>query len=162
MASLLPTEPSLPPGGRYDVLPREELDSLSRTSSRIASMMDEILPFDTMVWPHAIRDEHGRNGIFLAPRVPFATLAAQPDQEPLKGWLICAILAVGKYVEGSSAPVHHICLTDASGMRGDLWCYDVDIATIRHLHQRLVTGALSADEAFDSLTSRWKKITRDL
>ena len=156
-----PINTSLTGGSLYELLPQEELESLNQTSTRIASMMDAILPFDTVVWPHAIRDEQGRNGLFLAPRVPFATLATDPDQEALKGWLVCAILAVGKYAEAASVPLHHIGFTDASGMGRDLWYLDIDIGTIIQLHRRLVSGTLSTDDAFQELTSRWKKLTRD-
>lgn len=144
----------------YEIIPHGELETLNQTSRRIASMMDAILPFESTVWPHAIRDELGRTGIFLAPSIPFETLAAAPENEPLIGWIVCAILASGKYLETVSFPVHHICLTDPTGMRGDLWCYDIDIATVRYLHRHLAAGSLTAEEAYQTLTARWKKITR--
>ncbi len=144
----------------YEVVPHSELEALSQASRRIASMMDAILPFESTVWPHAIRDELGRTGIFLAPSIPFNTLATNPDEDPLKGWIVCAILATGKYIETIPFPVHHVCLTDQTGMRGELWCYDIDIATVRYLHRHLASGTLTAEQAYQTLIARWKKITR--
>jgi hypothetical protein len=147
--------------GGYAVLRYGELESLNRIAVRMASMMDAILPVESLVWPHAVRDEQGRVGMFMAPTVSFEQLAKGPSEDSLKGWLVCALIAAGKYAEGSAVTIDHLCFTDPTGMGGDLWCYDVDIMTVRQLHRRLLTGVMTPDEAYQVLIERWRRITED-
>lgn len=143
--------------GSYTLLSREEFENMQHLARRVSSMMGEILPFQTRVWPHAVRDSKGRAGLFLESALPMASLSGTPDQEYFKGWLVCAVLAVGKYSVMPGVELDHVCFTDASGAEAR-WFYDVDIALVRNLHRGLVHKELSADEVYDQLISQWKRL----
>jgi hypothetical protein len=145
----------------YTVLSQAELEILNHKAMQMEAMMDAILPMATLVWPHAVRDAQGRVGLFMAPTVAFSDLARGPNDEHLVGWVVCAVIAAGKYAEVSEVRIDHICFTDPTGMRGDLWCYDVEMAMIRQLHRRLATGQMGPEEAYQLIAEHWQKITRD-
>jgi hypothetical protein len=144
----------------YIVLTQPELEVLNRTAMQMEAMMDAILPMATLVWPHAVRDGQGRVGLFMAPTVAFDDLARGLNDDHLVGWVVCAVIAAGKYAEVSEVRIDHLCFTDPTGMRGDLWCYDVDMAMVRQLHRRLATGQMGPEEAYQVITEHWEKITR--
>jgi hypothetical protein len=144
--------------GAYTLLGHEEYETLEVYARRVALMMREILPFDTQVWPHAVRDSQGRTGLVLESSVPVSMLADSTDQEFLKGWIVCAILAVGKYSEIPGVRVDHVCFTDGTGAAGGGWFYDADHVFIMELYRSLVGGQVGAGEAYAALVSNWSHV----
>jgi hypothetical protein len=137
---------------------REANKELRRAMQRERALQREILPFDTQVWPHAVRDSQGRTGLVLESSVPVSMLADSTDQEFLKGWIVCAILAVGKYSEIPGVRVDHVCFTDGTGAAGGGWFYDADHVFIMELYRSLVGGQVGAGEAYAALVSNWSHV----
>ena len=145
--------------GPYTLLAHDEYEDLQYLARRVGSMMGEFLPFYTHVWPHAVRDSQGRSGLILESSIPLANLAASHDQEHLKGWLVCAILAVGKYSDLPGVELDHLCFTDATAQASEArWCYDADASLVRGLHRALVKGEITAEQAHDRLVAHWKRL----
>lgn len=144
--------------GPYTLLSLEEYESLSMMSRRVMGMMAEILPFYTEVWPHAVRDSRGRAGLIVVSSVPLEELATSTNQDSFKGWLVCAIVALGKYSAITGVPIQHVCFTDINGASEQRWCYDADMSLVCGLHRSLVTGSITADEAHAALVSHWRRI----
>ena len=147
--------PAKPAAAR--VLDRVELHALENISRRAESMMEMSNVVTTRVWPHAVTDARGRQGIFISSMRP---LFEEKDAHLVKvkrAWVVLGLIAAVKYAEGSQ--LGHIAFTDADGLQGERYYYDLDIAPAREIQRDLLRGRLALEDAFDVIAARWEKVT---
>lgn len=141
------------------LLDRTELLLLENISRRAESMMavSNIVP--ARVWPHAVADAKGRQGIFISSMRP---LFEEKDPRLVlakRAWVVLGLVAAVKYAEGS--PLGHIAFTDADGMQGGRYYYDLDITHARDIQRDLLRGRLHFEDAYDVISARWEKVTAE-
>jgi len=113
----------------------------------------------TRVWPHGVRDQQGRLGIFLSSERPVFH-----DSKPIlvrakEAWVVFGLIAAVKYSEGSQ--VGHLAFTDSNGETGERWYYDISMAEAREIHGMMIRGILKPENAFKVIETVWQKITTD-
>ena len=143
------------PRGR--VLDRVELHALENIARRAQSMMELSNVVPTRVWPHAVTDARGRQGLFISSMRP---MFDENDEYLIKfkrAWVVLGLIAAVKYAEGSQ--LGHIAFTDVDGLQGERCYYDLDIAPAREIHRDLIRGHLALDDAYDVIAARWEKVT---
>ncbi len=140
-------------------LDRQELLAVKSVASRAESMLDIADAVPTRVWAHGVRDQKGRQGIFIGSLRPLFEESHPRVVEARRAWVVVGLIAAVKYAEGSG--VGHIAFTDANGLQGERFYYDIDMSDAREVHRRLVAGTLPFEEAYDVITSKWEKITAD-
>lgn len=148
-------EPAQPAAPR--VLDRVELHALENIARHAESMMEVSNVVPTRVWPHAVTDARGRQGIFISSMRP---LFEEKDERIVlakRAWVVLGLIAAVKYAEGSQ--LGHIAFTDADGLQGERYYYDLDIAPAREIQRDLLRGRLALEEAFDVIAARWEKVT---
>jgi len=153
----VPPAPSATAPGK--LLTRTELLALENIAHRAESMMavSNIVP--TRVWPHAVQDARGRQGIFISSLRP---LLEEKDERLImakRAWVVLGLVAAVKYAEGSQ--IGHIAFTDADGLQGERYYYDLDIAHARDIQRDLLRGRLALNAAYEVISARWEKITAE-
>jgi len=144
-----------PPTGR--VLDRVELHALENIARRAESMMELSNVVPTRVWPHAVTDACGRQGIFISSMRPLFDEKEQQLIKVKRAWVVLGLIAAVKYAERSQ--LGHIAFTDADGLQGERCYYDLDIAPAREIQRDLIRGRLALEEAYDVIASHWEKVT---
>lgn len=140
-------------------LDRLELLALQSIAERAESMLSIAEAIPTRVWPHGVRDERGRQGLFIGSLRPLFEESHPRLVEARKAWVVVGLIAAVKYSEGSQ--VGHIAFTDANGLQGGKFYYDIDITHARAIHRDLVIGTLAFEEAYDVIATTWEKVTAD-
>lgn len=140
-------------------LDRLELLALQSIAQRAESMMGIAEAIPTRVWPHGVRDEKGRQGIFFGSLRPLFEESHPQLVEAKKAWVVVGLIAAVKYAEGSQ--VGHIAFTDANGLQGGSFYYDIDISHAREIHRNLLVGALAFERAYEVIATKWEKVTAD-
>ncbi len=143
------------------VLNREELHELNSITKNIAEMMSLPDLIHTSVWPHAVRDSKGRTGIFVSCSFPLLSTSGEMVQTAREHWVLLAVIAAVKFLEGSSVQIQHLGFTDPNGTMDNSWYYDLDMNTARYIHRQLAHGGMSKDQAFALIERSWIKITED-
>jgi len=138
---------------------RSELLPLEAIARRVESMMSVATFTTTRVWPHGVRDQQGRLGIFLSSERPVFH-----DSKPIlvrakEAWVVFGLIAAVKYSEGSQ--VGHLAFTDSNGETGERWYYDISMAEAREIHGMMIRGILKPENAFKVIETVWQKITTD-
>jgi hypothetical protein len=142
-----------------EVLNRSELHTLSAISQKMEFMINPADFNHTRVWPHGVRDERGRIGLFISCAYPFAQMTAGPELEGFKAWVIYTVIAAVKYSEGSPVPVDHLGFTEFSDSSGDKWYWDLDMANAKLVHKKLFSKGLTPEEAYSIITKTWTRVT---
>lgn len=142
-------------GGR--ALSRAELLPLEAVAGRVQSMMSEIAFTFTRVWPHGVRDEQGRIGIFLSSERPLFNDPTPAIVQAKEDWVVIGLVAAVKYAEGSQ--IRHIAFTDSRGETGERWYYDLSMAEAREIHGLMIRGVLHPENAYRVIEARWQKVT---
>jgi hypothetical protein len=138
-------------------LDRVELLALQSIAERAESMLSIADAIPTRVWPHGVRDERGRQGIFIGSLRPLFEESLPRLVEARKAWVVVSLIAAVKYSEGSE--VGHIAFTDANGLQGGKFYYDIDITHARAIHRDILIGALALDKAYEVIATKWEKVT---
>jgi hypothetical protein len=146
-----------PPNKPAEVLNRRELLILESIAWQVQSMMTLFEPVETSVWPHGVRDQRGRQGLFIGSQAPLFTSQDEATAATRKKWVVCALIAAVKYAEGSQ--LGHIAFTDARRVDEHRSYYDLDMTTAREILRLFHLGILSPDETY-RLISSWQKVTR--
>ncbi len=142
-----------------EVLNRREILLLESIAHRAESMMTLMESVPTRVWAHGVRDQRGRLGLFVGCARPLFGKKDQMTVKQYREWIVCSLIAVVKYSEGS--PVGHIGFTDVDGLNGQRWYYDLDMATAREIHRLIITGMLPLHRGYDMIVRSWEKVTVD-
>jgi hypothetical protein len=140
-------------------LSRAELLPLEAIAQRTQSMMSVATFTPTRVWPHGVRDQQGRLGIFLSSERPILHDPTPAMVQAKEAWVVFGLIAAVKYSEGSQ--VGHVAFTDSSGETAERWYYDISMAEAREIHELLVRGILRPENAFKLIESAWQKVTTD-
>ena len=98
-------------------LSRAELLPLEAVAGRVQSMMSEVAFTSTRVWPHGVRDQQGRIGIFLSSERPLFNDPTPAIAQAKEDWVVIGLVAAVKYSEGSQ--IRHIAFTDSRGETGE-------------------------------------------
>jgi hypothetical protein len=138
-------------------LSRAELLPLEAIARRAQSMMEMALFTPTRVWPHGVRDQQGRLGIFLSSERPLFGDPTPVIAQAKEAWVVFGLVAAVKYSEGSQ--IRHIAFTDSRGETGERWYYDISMAEAREIHELLVRGILRPENAFKVIEAAWQKVT---
>lgn len=138
-------------------LTRSEMLPLEAIALRVQSMMSVATFTPTRVWPHGVRDQQGRLGIFLSSERPILHDPTPAMVQAKKAWVVFGLVAAVKYSEGSQ--VGHVAFTDSSGETGERWYYDISMAEAREIHEMLIRGILQPDNAFRLIEAAWQKVT---
>lgn len=138
-------------------LSRAELVPLEAIARRVQSMMSVATFTPTRVWPHGVRDQQARLGIFLSSERPLFNDHTPAMVQAKEAWVVFGLVAAVKYSEGSQ--VGHVAFTDSSGETGERWYYDISMAEAREIHELLVRGILRPENAFKLIEAAWQKIT---
>lgn len=64
-------------------------------------MMAMFEPVTTRVWPHGVRDQLGRQGIFIGSHIPLFGEENKDTAAKRRAWVVCGLIAAVKYAEGS-------------------------------------------------------------
>lgn len=142
-----------------EVLKRHEMLLLESIAYRAESMMTLMESVQTRVWPHGVRDQRGRLGLFVGSSRPLFGEKDEMTIKQLREWVVCSLIAVVKYSEGR--PVGHIGFTDVEGQDGQRWYYDLDMATAREIHRLIITGVVPLQRGYDMIVNSWEKVTVD-
>jgi hypothetical protein len=149
------SSPSKPTAGH--VLDRNEFHILENIAHRAESMMQLSNFIHTRVWPHAVTDARGRQGIFIDSSRP----VLQENEGPLaiakRPWVVFGLIAALKYAEGTS--LGHIAFTDTDSFKKGRYYYDLDIILAREIQRDLLRGRLTPEQAYDAIVKHWEKIT---
>jgi len=140
-------------------LKAQEWLTLESIAKRAESMMAVATFVSTRVWPHGVRDNKGRLGIFIGCNRP---LFAEKDErivKPNEAWVVFGLIAAVKYSEGSQ--VGHIAFTDRDGIHGERWYYDLDMPTAREIHSMMFQGLVAPENAYHLIESSWVKVTAE-
>lgn len=140
-------------------LDRVELLALQSIAERAESMLSIADAIPTRVWPHGVRDERGRQGLFIGSLRPLFEESHPRLMEARKAWVVVGLIAAVKYSEGSQ--VGHIAFTDANGLQGGKFYYDIDITNARAIHRDILIGALALDKAYEVIATKWEKVTAE-
>lgn len=140
-----------------EVLNRREILLLESIAYRAESMMELMESVPTRVWAHGVRDQRGRLGLFVGCARPLFGKKDEMTIKQYREWVVCSLIAVVKYSEGS--PVGHIGFTDAEGLNGQRWYYDLDMATAREIHRLIISGMVPLQGGYDMIARSWEKVT---
>jgi hypothetical protein len=138
-------------------LSRAELLPLEAVAGRVQSMMSEVAFTSTRVWPHGVRDQQGRIGIFLSSERPLFNDPTPAIAQAKEDWVVIGLVAAVKYSEGSQ--IRHIAFTDSRGETGERWYYDLSMAEAREIHEMMIRGVLRPENAYKLIEARWQKVT---
>lgn len=138
-------------------LSRAELLPLEAVAGRVQSMMSEVAFTSTRVWPHGVRDQQGRIGIFLSSERPLFNDPTPVIAQAKEDWVVIGLVAAVKYSEGSQ--IRHIAFTDSRGETGERWYYDLSMAEAREIHEMMIRGVLRPENAYKLIEARWQKVT---
>jgi flagellar motor protein MotB len=138
-------------------LSRAELLPLEAVAGRVQSMMSEVAFTSTRVWPHGVRDQQGRIGIFLSSERPLFNDSTPAISQAKEDWVVIGLVAAVKYSEGSQ--IRHIAFTDSRGETGERWYYDLSMAEAREIHEMMIRGVLRPENAYKLIEARWQKVT---
>jgi hypothetical protein len=141
------------------VLNRSELHTLSAISQKMEFMINPAEFNHTRVWPHGVRDERGRIGLFISCAYPFTEMTTGPELEGFKAWVIYTVIAAVKYSEGSPVRIDHLGFAEFGDSSGDKWYWDLDMATAKLVHKKLFSKGITADEAYSIITKSWARVT---
>lgn len=139
-------------------LSRAELLPIEAIARRAQSMMEVASFTPTRVWPHGVRDQQGRIGLFLSSERPIFGDPTPGITQAKEAWVVFGLVAAVKYSEGSQ--VGHVAFTDSNGETGERWYYDISMAEAREIHELMVRGILRPGNAFKLIEATWQKITR--
>lgn len=140
-------------------LSRAELLPLEAIARRVQSMMEVASFTPTRVWPHGVRDQQGRLGIFLSSARPLFGDPKPVIVQAKEAWVVFGLVASVKYAEGSQ--LGHIAFTDSRGETGERWYYDISMAEAREIHDLMIRGLLRPENAFKLIEASWQKINAD-
>lgn len=158
-------EKPVPPPSAGNLLSSNELLHLENIARRTEAMMNHFNLVPTRVWPHAVTDAKGRQGLFISSLRPLFASTDERDVLAKRAWVVLGLIAAVKYAEGSQ--IGHIAFTDtdtdtdSDGFQEDRYYYDFDIAQARDIHRDLVSGRLALEEAFEIIASHWEKVTAE-
>lgn len=141
------------------VLDRREILTLESIAYRAESMMTLLESVPTSVWAHGVHDQRGRMGLFVGSARPLFGVKDEMTTQQRHEWLVCSLIAVVKYSEGS--PVGHIGFTDVDGLNDQRWYYDLDMATAREIHRLVVRGEISLKRGYEMMARSWEKVTAE-
>jgi hypothetical protein len=150
---------SAPPAKSYAAraLSRAELLPLEAIAKRVQSMMSVASFTPTRVWPHGVRDQQGRLGIFLSSKRFLFDDPTPAIVQAKEAWVVFGLVAAVKYSEGSQ--VGHVAFTDSNGETGERWYYDISMAEAREIHEMLIRGIVRPENAYRLIEAAWQKIT---
>ena len=158
-ANLIKNRPLPDPNKAARALSRSELLPLESIARRAQSMMSIATFTATKVWPHGVRDQQGRLGIFLSSGRPLFNDSTPAVVNAKEIWAVLALLAAVKYSEGSE--VGHIAFTDCNGETGERWYYDICMDDARRIQLMLLHGDVRHEEAFKLMELSWQKVTAE-
>lgn len=138
-------------------LTRAELLPLEAIAKRVQSMMSVDVFTPTRVWPHGVRDQQGRLGIFLSSERPLFNDPTPSIVKAKEAWVVFGLVAAVKYAEGSQ--IRHIAFTDTRGETTERWYYDISMAEAREIHEMLIRGIVRPENAYKLIEAAWLKIT---
>lgn len=138
-------------------LSRAEMLPLQAIARRTQSMMEVASYTPTRVWPHGVRDQQGRLGLFLSSTRPLFSDPTPENVQAKQAWVVFGLVAAVKYSEGSQ--IRHIAFTDSRGETGERWYYDISMAEAREIHGMMIRGILRPENAFKLIEAAWVKIT---
>jgi len=138
-------------------LSRAELLPLEAIAKRVQSMMSVASFTPTRVWPHGVRDQQGRLGIFLSSERPLFTDPTPTIVKAKEAWVVFGLVAAVKYSEGSQ--IRHIAFTDSQGETSERWYYDISMVEAREIHEMLILGIVRPENAYRLIEAAWQKIT---
>jgi hypothetical protein len=138
-------------------LSRAEFLPLEAIAKRVQSMMSVASFTPTRVWPHGVRDQQGRLGIFLSSERPLFTDPAPTIVKAKEAWVVFGLVAAVKYSEGSQ--IRHIAFTDSQGETSERWYYDISMVEAREIHEMLIRGIVRPENAYRLIEAAWQKIT---
>jgi hypothetical protein len=152
---------SAPPAGSNAAraLSRAELLPLEAIAGRVQSMMSEVAFTSTRVWPHGVRDQQGRLGIFLSSERPLFNDPTPAIVQAKEDWVVIGLVAAVKYSEGSQ--IRHIAFTDSRGETGEHWYYDISMVEAREIHEMLIRGIVRPENAYRLIEAAWQKVTAE-
>ncbi len=140
-------------------LSRAEMLPLEAIARRVQSMMSVATFTPTRVWPHGVRDQQGRLGIFLSSERPLFNDPTPAMVQAKEAWVVFGLIAAVKYSEGSQ--VGHVAFTESRGETGERWYYDISMAEAREIHEMLISGILRPENAFKLIEAAWQKVMTD-
>ena len=120
--------------------------------------MMEVASFTpTRVWPHGVRDQQGRLGIFLSSARPLFGDPTPVIVQAKEAWVVFGLVAAVKYAEGSQ--LGHIAFTDSNGESSQGWYYDISMAEAREIHELMIRGLVLPENAYRLIEAAWQKVT---
>ncbi len=138
-------------------LSRAELLPLEAIARRAQTMMEVASFTPTRVWPHGVRDQQGRLGIFLSSARPLFGDPKPVIVQAKEAWVVFGLVAAVKYAEGSQ--LGHIAFTDSRGETGERWYYDISMAEAREIHELMIRGLVRPENAYRLIEAAWQKVT---
>jgi hypothetical protein len=142
-----------------NLLTRSEWHALNSAASQIRHFMRRVQPIGTRVWPHAVRDASGRAGLIIMAEKPCLMTLDTRDLHARQIWVLSSVIAAAQLAEKSALPLDHLALTDAHGVEGQLWYYDLDIRLALQLHRQLMERSISPEDAYSQVVCSWKLVT---
>uniref|UniRef100_UPI003782FFEC hypothetical protein n=1 Tax=Prosthecobacter sp. TaxID=1965333 RepID=UPI003782FFEC len=140
-------------------LSRAELLPLEAIARRAQSMMEVASFTPTRVWPHGVRDQQGRIGLFLSSQRPLFGDPTPEIVQAKEAWVVFGLVAAVKYSEGSQ--IRHIAFTDSQGETSERWYYDISMVEAREIHEMLIRGIVRPENAFNLIEAAWQKVTAE-
>lgn len=140
-------------------LNRRTLLVLEDVARRTQETMMRFKTVETRVWPHGVRDQHGRQGLFIAADSALLSRTDAEAQRLRQAWVVCGLIAAVKHAEGSQ--LGHLGFTETRAVHQPAFYYDLDMATAREIHRLLSHGVLSLEQGYRMINASWRKISVD-
>ena len=160
IAGPLLANPNTPSATRPpQALNRRALLVLEEVARRTQEAMVRLKTVETRVWPHSVRDRHGRQGLFIAADPALLSRTDAEAQRLRQAWVVCGLISAVKHAEGSQ--LGHIAFTETRAVSQPAFYYDLDMATAREIHRLLSHGVLSLEQGYRMINASWRKISVD-
>lgn len=75
-----------------------------------------------------------------------------------KAWVLFAVFAITKHIEGSPVGFDYIGFTDQTGLNGDRWFYRLEMSTARQVRRQLFARTITMDQAYGMITTAWRRV----